>query len=76
MHIVFLFVALVSGIGGVVHPIITFIEAFQDELGNGLGCLLCGLYMIYDFENENKWGIVLGSPSGWSLSTVCAVMTR
>ena len=80
MHFIFLLLALVCEIGGVVCSIIILIEAFQDEVWKGLVCLLCGLYglyyMIFEFEHENKWGIVLGSLCGWSLASAFGAMAR
>lgn len=68
MEIIKLLFAAVFGLAGLVASIIILIEAFKDEIWKGIVCLLCGLYMLYfmlfDFEHEHKWLLVILSLFG------------
>lgn len=68
MKIIFLLLGCLVGLAGIGCWIYTIVEAFRDEIWKGFLTLLCGLYWLYyvffDFEDDNKWPIVLGAIFG------------
>jgi FtsH-binding integral membrane protein len=75
MNILWLIFAAVFAIAGGVSSILIIIDAFQDEIWKGIVCLLCGLYLVYysifEYENDNKWIIVLLSLAGSAMAGFC-----
>lgn len=75
MSVLLLILGAIAGLGGLVCTIIILIAAFQDAVWKGLVFLLCGFYALYymffEFDHENKWGIVAGALLG---GIVCAAL--
>lgn len=63
MEIIKIAFAVIFALAGLAGSILILVEAFKDEIWKGVLCLFCGLYMLYymlfDFEHEHKWPIVL-----------------
>ena len=73
MHALFMVLALIAGIGGLVCWVIIMIDAFNDAIWKGLLFLICGLYglyyMLFEFEHDEKWLLVLGAIGGGAIAT-------
>lgn len=65
MAVILILLAIACIGAGLFCSVKILIDAFQDELWKGVVCLLCGLYFLYyslfEYEDENKWVIVLTS---------------
>ncbi len=76
MGALFLIIALLFGVGGLVFHILILIDAFQDEIWKGLLGLLCGLYLLYyalfEYDGDNKVKVV----GGWIFCICASILFR
>ena len=72
MQAIYIILAVLAGVAGLVCTIIILIDAFQDAIWKGIVSFLCGLYFLYyaiaEFEHDNKWLVVLTSLGGSAIS--------
>ncbi len=68
MKIIFLLLGCLIGLAGLGCYIYVIVEAFKEAIWKGFLTLLCGLYWLYyalfEFEDDNKWPLVLGALFG------------
>ncbi len=80
MGMILTLLAIVAWIGGFACGVIILIDAFQDAIWKGIVSLLCGLYflyyMLFEFEHDNKWMIVIGALAGGAVGTGLRLMAR
>ncbi len=80
MKMIFMLLAIVFGLGGLVCSIMILIEAFKDAVWKGFVCILCGLYFLYyafvEFDHDKKWSIVAGSLLGGFVSAIFQYMAK
>jgi len=73
MHPLYVVLGALFGIAGLVCWVIILIDAFNDEIWKGVVGLLCGLYLLYyalfEYEDDNKWIIVLLAIGGSAIAT-------
>ena len=72
MSIIFVLLAVVAAVDGLICSFIILVDAFQDEVWKGLVSLFCALYflyyMLFEFEHDNKWQLVIGSLAGSAIA--------
>ena len=80
MGVLYVLLALLFLLAGLVGWIFLIVEAFRDEIWKGVVGLLCGLYLFYyaifDWEHENKWPIVLLAFGGSAIAGGFAQLAR
>jgi hypothetical protein len=79
-HSIYILLATLAGILGLVCWIVILIDAFQTSLLKGLLFFFCGCYAIYyalvDFQHENKLLIVIGFLGSGSISAAFLQLAR
>jgi len=80
MSILFLLIAAVAGIVGLIGALFVIIAAFKDEIWKGILCLLCGVYWLYyallEFDGDNKAAIILAAVGGSVVSKLCLYLAH
>lgn len=68
MSILFLILAGIAFVGGLVCWIMILVDAFQDEIWKGIVGLIFPIYLAYygivEYEHDWKWAIVIGAIAG------------
>lgn len=69
MKVILLLVGSLVGLASLGCTIYVIVEAFKEAIWKGILCIFtCGLYWLYyalfEFEDDNKWPIVLGAIFG------------
>jgi len=73
MHALILILAAIIQLVALGCTVYIWIDAFRDAIWKGLACIFCcGLYFLYyalfEFEDDNKWLIVIGALGGSSIA--------
>lgn len=72
MSALLMILSVLFAIGSLIAWIVILVAAFRDAIWKGLLGLLCGLYLLYyaifDYEDDNKWLIIILAFGGASIA--------